>query len=189
MRSYLVVGNQTLTSPELATAMGELMAGGPTDFHVVVPATPNQKGFTWDENEARAVARERLSEFDAGLKAMGALVSGEVGELADEPPRVVWGGRALLKLIETAPLLLGGFGQEAGNEDLPVGRIRTPPAQADDLDAGLGQGKLVSALCPLSAALCVCAKQHQASDAFRMAHCVRDRDGAALGNAEQREQV
>jgi hypothetical protein len=79
MRSYLVVGNQTLTSPELATAIGELMAGGPTDFHVVVPATPNQKGFTWDENEARAVARERLTEFIGRLKAMGAQASGEVG--------------------------------------------------------------------------------------------------------------
>ena len=79
MRSYLVVGNQTLTSPELATAIGELMAAGPTDFHVVVPATPNQKGFTWDENEARAVARERLNEFIGQLKSMGAQASGEVG--------------------------------------------------------------------------------------------------------------
>ena len=79
MRSYMVVGNQTLTSPELATAIGDLMAGGPTELHVVVPATPTQKGFTWDENEARAVAKERLTEFIGRLKAMGAQASGEVG--------------------------------------------------------------------------------------------------------------
>ena len=79
MRSYMVVGNQTLTSPELATAIGELMAGGPTELHVVVPATPTQKGFTWDENEAIAVARERLDEFLHRLKAMGLKATGEVG--------------------------------------------------------------------------------------------------------------
>ena len=79
MRSYMVVGNQTLTSPELATAIGDLMAGGPTELHVVVPATPAQKGFTWDENEAIAVARERLDEFLHRLKAMGLKATGEVG--------------------------------------------------------------------------------------------------------------
>ena len=82
MRSYMVVGNQTLTSPELATAIGDLMAGGPTELHVVVPATPAQKGFTWDENEAIAVARERLDEFLQRLKAMGLKATGEVGARA-----------------------------------------------------------------------------------------------------------
>jgi hypothetical protein len=80
MRSYLVVGNQTLASPELAKVIDELLATGePTDFHVVVPATPVQHGFTWDEGEARAAARERLEAFVAQLKARGAGVSGEVG--------------------------------------------------------------------------------------------------------------
>jgi hypothetical protein len=79
MRSYMVVGNQTLTSPELATAIGELISAGPTDFHVVVPATPVQKGFTWDEGEARAVARDRLDAFIDRLKAMGTQASGEIG--------------------------------------------------------------------------------------------------------------
>jgi hypothetical protein len=80
MRSYLVVGNQTLASPELAKVIDELMAGGdPTDFHVVVPATPVQRGFTWDEGEARAEARQRLEAFMAHLSSLGAGVSGEVG--------------------------------------------------------------------------------------------------------------
>jgi hypothetical protein len=34
-----------------------------------------------------------------------------------QPPRVVRRGRAALKLVETAPLLLDGFGQEAGDTD------------------------------------------------------------------------
>ena len=79
MRSYLVVGNQTLDSPELTTAIGELIAAGPTDIHVVVPVTPVQKGFTWDEGDARAVARERLEAMVGRLKAIGAGASGEIG--------------------------------------------------------------------------------------------------------------
>jgi hypothetical protein len=80
MRSYLVVGNQTLASPELAATIDELLAaGGPTEFHVVVPATPVQHGFTWDEGEARAAARRRLEAFMTHLKSLGAEVSGEVG--------------------------------------------------------------------------------------------------------------
>jgi hypothetical protein len=80
MRSYLVVGNQTLASPELAEAIERLMAGGrPTDFHVVAPATPVQRGFTWDEGEARAAARRNLEAFMDRLRAMGADASGEIG--------------------------------------------------------------------------------------------------------------
>ena len=41
MRSYLIVGNQTLMGPELAAAIAERMVpGDPPDFYVVVPATP-----------------------------------------------------------------------------------------------------------------------------------------------------
>jgi hypothetical protein len=80
MRSYLVVGNQTLASSELAKVIDELMAAGdPIDVHVVVPATPVQHGFTWDEGEARAAARERLDAFMDRLRELGAEASGEVG--------------------------------------------------------------------------------------------------------------
>jgi len=80
MRSYLVVGNQTLAGPELTTLIEELMAAdGETAFHVVVPATPVQRGFTWDEGEARAEARRRLDAFMDRLHEMGADASGEIG--------------------------------------------------------------------------------------------------------------
>ncbi len=79
MRSYLVVGNQTLDSPELSTAIEERMATGEAAFHIVVPATPNQRGLTWDEDEARAAAQERLDEALGRLRRMGATVTGEIG--------------------------------------------------------------------------------------------------------------
>ena len=79
MRSYLVVGNETLDSPELAAAIAERVAAGPSVFHVVVPATPVGRGLTWDEDEARAVANERLTGALGRLLEMGAEVSGEIG--------------------------------------------------------------------------------------------------------------
>jgi len=79
MRSYLVVGNQTLDSPELADAIAERVAAGPASFHVVVPATPIQRGLTWDEDETRAVAEDRLAEAIARLRQLGVDASGEIG--------------------------------------------------------------------------------------------------------------
>ena len=81
MRSYLVVGNQTLDSPELAEAIRERTANEPTAaFYLVVPATPAAGGrLTWDEDEARAAAQERLVETLNRLKGTGCVASGEVG--------------------------------------------------------------------------------------------------------------
>ena len=51
MRSYLIVGNQTLMSPELAAAIGDrIVPGDIPAIHVVVPATPRHGAFTWDED-------------------------------------------------------------------------------------------------------------------------------------------
>jgi hypothetical protein len=80
MRSYLIVGNQTLMSPELATAIAErIVPGDRPDFYVVVPATPQSGAFTWDEDEARAVAQERLDAMLERLKGLGVEATGEVG--------------------------------------------------------------------------------------------------------------
>jgi hypothetical protein len=79
MRSYLVVGNQTLDSPELATAVEERMAEDSAVFHIVVPATPTQRGLTWDEDEARAAAQTSLDEALERLRGLGATVTGEIG--------------------------------------------------------------------------------------------------------------
>jgi hypothetical protein len=79
MRSYLVVANQTLDSPELADAISQRIGKGPATFHLVVPVTPISRGFTWDEDEARAAATERLTEAIDRFRAAGATVSGEIG--------------------------------------------------------------------------------------------------------------
>ena len=79
MRSYLVVGNQTLESSTLAAAIAERAGQGATTFHVVVPATPIKRGLTWDEDEAREVARERLEAMLARLRALAVEVTGEIG--------------------------------------------------------------------------------------------------------------
>jgi hypothetical protein len=79
MRSYLVVGNQTLDSPELAEAIRDRMSSGPATFHLVVPATPLHRGLTWDEDEARTAAGERLQAALAAFRGAGAEVTGEIG--------------------------------------------------------------------------------------------------------------
>jgi hypothetical protein len=55
------------------------LATGPATFHIVVPATPIQRGLTWDEDEARAAAQMRLDDALDRLRASGATVSGEIG--------------------------------------------------------------------------------------------------------------
>jgi len=79
MPSYLVVANQTLASPTLATAVAERIAGGDARFHVVVPATPASRGFSWEEQEAVAAAERRLDEVLGRLRVLGGEATGEVG--------------------------------------------------------------------------------------------------------------
>ncbi len=80
MRSYLVVGNQTLVGPALEKAITERIGQGePASFHVVVPATPVGGGFTWDEDKAQAAAQERLDATLDRLRGLGVEASGEVG--------------------------------------------------------------------------------------------------------------
>jgi hypothetical protein len=80
MRSYLIVGNQTLMGPALAATIAERIAAGEAaSFHVVVPATPIEDSFTWDEDVAHAAAQARLEAMIAHLQSLGAEASGEVG--------------------------------------------------------------------------------------------------------------
>ena len=80
MRSYLIVANQTLASPIVASVIADRVAAGPARFYVVVPATPLQHGLTWNEEEAHAAARERLDAAIARLHELGVDATGEVGE-------------------------------------------------------------------------------------------------------------
>jgi hypothetical protein len=80
MSTALIVANQTLPSQALADAIAERIQSGFTVFHVVVPATPVAKGLTWDEDESRREAGERLQTFLDQLTALGVEATGEVGD-------------------------------------------------------------------------------------------------------------
>ncbi len=80
MRRYLVVANQTLCGRPLVDKVRELMAEGPCQFHLVVPATHPHEHLTWTEGGATAIARHRLEEALFELRALGADVGGEVGD-------------------------------------------------------------------------------------------------------------
>jgi hypothetical protein len=83
MRRYLVVSNQTLGGAALAAKIRSALEEGPSEFHLLVPATPPRHHFTWTEGEARAIAAERLGSALRWFSSVGANATGEV---ADEHP-------------------------------------------------------------------------------------------------------
>ena len=79
-RTILIVANETLASPSLASAVAERLSAGRCAFHVVVPATPvGTHLLTWDEDEAIAAAHDRLEAVLDRLRALGAEAEGEIG--------------------------------------------------------------------------------------------------------------
>jgi hypothetical protein len=80
MRSYLIVGNETLSGESLAHAINDRLAEGPMRARVVVPLTRIGGRLTWDENESMVVAETRLEEMLGRLRALGIEADGEVGD-------------------------------------------------------------------------------------------------------------
>jgi GABA permease len=95
MARYLIVANQTLGGDELAQVVRKRAKAEPSEFFIVVPATPliemvpgaeatsliGGSGLLPSSPEhAREVAQERLDKALAQLKAVGAKVDGQVGE-------------------------------------------------------------------------------------------------------------
>lgn len=80
MADYLIVANQTLGGAQLIEALQRRMRDGPARFHVVVPATVNSAAWTTTEDDARAVAQERLERAIERFKELGAEVDGQVGD-------------------------------------------------------------------------------------------------------------
>jgi hypothetical protein len=110
MPKFLIVANQTLASPVLLAAVDERLQAGDARFHVVVPMTPAGHGLTWDEDQSRAAARDRLNALVERLHAQGAEASGEIG--AGDP---VDAARDALKAFPADEVLLS---------TLPVGVSR-----------------------------------------------------------------
>lgn len=79
MRHYLVVANRTLDSPAFEAWVASRLVTEPVHVHLVVPATRADGRIRWGEEEARDQARQRLARARRRLRAIGALVGGEIG--------------------------------------------------------------------------------------------------------------
>jgi hypothetical protein len=80
MRRYLVVANQTLLGDPLLARIRECLAAGPSQFHLVVPATHAPGRAAQTESRDRAFAAQRLADGLERFRALGAEVEGEVGD-------------------------------------------------------------------------------------------------------------
>jgi hypothetical protein len=80
MRRYLVVANQTLLGDPLLARIHECLAAGPSQFHLVVPATHAPGRAAQTESRDRAYATQRLADGLERFRALGIEVEGEVGD-------------------------------------------------------------------------------------------------------------
>jgi hypothetical protein len=79
MRHYLVVANETLDDPAFEEWVARRLADEPVHVHLVVPPNRTEGRIRWHEEEATDRARRRLARARHRLRALGALVAGEVG--------------------------------------------------------------------------------------------------------------
>ena len=114
MRRYLVVANQTLGGERLLERIRAAVADGDCEFHLVVPASHPPKG-SWTDGQARAVAQRRLDTALEAFKAMGASVTGEVGDASPV--------RAIADAVISEPFLNEPF-DEIILSTLPAGASR-----------------------------------------------------------------
>jgi hypothetical protein len=77
-RRYVVLLIGTLAGPGPATELLRLSRRQPSFFHLVVPATVPQYGWTWTEGQALADAQERIQIMAEFGGAMGLNVRAEV---------------------------------------------------------------------------------------------------------------
>jgi hypothetical protein len=75
---YLVVANQTAQSRELINELKRLAAEGPSEFVLLVPASPPQHGLTWDETQIKAAAREIGERAQRHYEEVGLTVSSTI---------------------------------------------------------------------------------------------------------------
>jgi hypothetical protein len=101
MRRYLVVANQTLGADELIELINERAQSEPSEFFIVVPATPiidfaqmaampmmgGLPVVPESPEDARKVAEERLAAALTQLEAVQAQIEGRVGD--PDPVRAV----------------------------------------------------------------------------------------------------
>ncbi|HEX2226580.1 MAG TPA: ferritin-like domain-containing protein [Candidatus Binatia bacterium] len=82
MPRYLVLANQTAASPELTSAVREILQNDPnTEFVLVIPATPVEDLLDWQEGDCETIARRTAQTAKEHLQVAGAkVVRAEVGD-------------------------------------------------------------------------------------------------------------
>jgi hypothetical protein len=78
MSVYMVVAHRTLVEDHLLDHVRGLCEAGDCRFYLVVPVTHPMGA--WSEGEIEAAAEARLEEGKAAFRAVGAEVTGEVGD-------------------------------------------------------------------------------------------------------------
>lgn len=80
MARYLVIGDQTLSSPALLDELRTCQSRESSRFHVVVPASHPPRTWTWNEGSDHASAERQLRQILAQLSSAGLEATGEVGD-------------------------------------------------------------------------------------------------------------
>ena len=80
MHRYLVVADLAVGARELKDFVRS-RGDEPATFHLVVPTHPNRRHLTWEESEARLVARGRLEHGLAWMREIDPRADGEVGDV------------------------------------------------------------------------------------------------------------
>ena len=75
MPRYLVLANQTASSPELTSAIREIVKKDPsTEFVLLVPATPVEDLLDWQDADSETIAKRTAQTAKDHLEAVGARV-------------------------------------------------------------------------------------------------------------------
>jgi bacterioferritin len=82
MRRFLVLANQTASSPELTTAVREIIKkDADTEFVLLVPATPVEDLLDWQDGDSQTVAKRTAQTAKEHLQGVGArVIRTEVGD-------------------------------------------------------------------------------------------------------------
>ena len=80
MQRYLVVADLAVGARELKDFIRS-RDGDPATFYLVVPTHPDRRRLTWEETEARLVARRRLEQGLAWMRETDPRADGEVGDV------------------------------------------------------------------------------------------------------------
>lgn len=140
MRTYLVVAHRTLVEDHLLDHVRSLCAEGDCALHLVVPVR-HPRG-AWTDGEVQATARSRLDEGLAAFRAIGAEVSGEVGDANPvyavgtalrARPDTDWAGVIVSTLPQGVSRWLGldAVSRITYDVDLPVTHLVAARAPAD----------------------------------------------------------